>query len=150
MPVPKALEAATSLELVTVLPQTAVPVLDVTKPTLLYNSYNLDPNWRAGENANRVLLLEPSHFNKYPISEKVIQFIQALASNIKDIQIYTGEVEDLKKHYINTGFTNSDAFISKEHPAFEYYPGIKDSRDWMYPKVEGYFPSFFSYWKKCS
>lgn len=150
MPVPKALEATTSIELVTVLPQTTVPVLDVTKPTLLYNSYNLDPNWRAGENANRVLLLEPSHFNKYPVSEKVIQFIQALASNIKDIQIYTGEVEDLKKHYVNTGFTNSGAFISKEHPAFEYYPGIKDSRDWMYPKAEGYFPSFFSYWKKCS
>jgi deoxyribodipyrimidine photo-lyase len=150
MPVPKALEATTSVELVTVLPQTAAPVLDVTKPTLLYNSYNLDPNWRAAENANRVLLLEPSHFKSYPVSEKVIQFIQALASNIKDIQIYTGEVEDLKKHYINTDFTNSDAFISKEHPAFEYYPGIKDSRDWMYPKVEGYFPSFFSYWKKCS
>jgi deoxyribodipyrimidine photo-lyase len=150
MPVPNALEATTGIELVTVLPQTAVPTLDVTKPTLLYNSYNLDPNWRAVENANRVLLLEPSHFKNYPVSEKVIQFIMDLSNNINDIQIYTGEIEDLKKQYINTGITDSTAFISKEHPAFEYYPGIKDSREWMYPKAEGYFSSFFSYWKKCS
>jgi len=41
------------------------------------------------------------------------------------------------------------AFIAKEHPVFSYYPGIKDSCDWMFPQVTGYYPSFFSYWKKC-
>ena len=146
MPVPNALEAITTLDLKTNLPQTEVPLLDTSKPTLLYNSYNLDPLWRATENVNRVLLLEPSHFNKYPVSEKVIDFIIGLSKNIDGIIVYVGEVDALIKQYED--LTNSNAFISKEHPAFEYYPGIKDSRDWMFPNTEGYYPSFFGFWKK--
>ena len=148
MPVPKALEATTTLDLKTILPQTAVPKLDTSKPTLLYNSYNLDPLWRANESVNRVLILEPSHFNKYPVSEKVIQFIVALSNNISGIVIYTGEVDNLVSQYENTDLTFSNAFISKEHPAFENYPGIKDNREWMFPNTEGYYPSFFTFWKK--
>jgi deoxyribodipyrimidine photo-lyase len=146
MPIPNALEAITSLDLKTNLPNTDVPLLDTSKPTLLYNSYNLDPLWRATENVNKVLLLEPSHFNKYPVSEKVMDFIIALSKNIDGIIIYAGEVDALIKQY--EGLTVSNAFISKEHPAFEYYPGIKDSRDWMFPNTEGYYPSFFGFWKK--
>jgi deoxyribodipyrimidine photo-lyase len=93
-------------------------------------------------------LLEPSHFKKYPVSKKVIDFVIALSKNITDIIVYVGEVDTLMKQYKNSDLAISNAFISKEHPAFEYYPGIKDSRDWMYPKVEGYYPSFFSFWKK--
>ncbi len=148
MPVPNALEPIGPVDLTTILPPTSVPVLDVTKPTLIYNSYNLDPKWRAGENANRILLLEPSHFNNYPVSEKVIDFVIALSKNITDIIVYVGELDTLMTQYKNSDLAISNAFISKEHPAFEYYPGIKDSRDWMYPKVEGYYPSFFSFWKK--
>ncbi len=146
MPVPNALEPITTLDLKTNLPNTDVPLLDTSKPTLLYNSYNLDPLWRATENVNRVLLLEPYHFNKYPVSEKVIDFIIALSKNIEGIVIYVGEVDALIKQY--EGLTILNAFISKEHPAFEYYPGIKDSRDWMFPSTEGYYPSFFGFWKK--
>ena len=148
MPVPNALEATTTLDLKTILPQTEVPTLDTSKPTLLYNSYNLDPLWRATENVNRVLLLEPSHFNQYPVSEKVIDFIISLSKNIDGIIMYTGEVDVLTKQYENADLKISNTFFSKEHPAFEYYPGIKDSRDWMFPNTEGYYPSFFSFWKK--
>ena len=148
MPVPKALEATTTLDLKTILPPTAVPKLDTSKPTLLYNSYNLDPLWRANEPVNRVLILEPSHFNKYPVSDHVINFIIDLSKNILGIEVYVGEVDALVSQYENTAFTHSNAFISKEHPAFEYYPGIKDSRDWMFSLTQGYYPSFFSFWKK--
>jgi deoxyribodipyrimidine photo-lyase len=148
MPVPNALEATTTLDLKTILPQTEVPTLDTSKPTLLYNSYNLDPLWRATENVNRVLLLESSHFNQYPLSEKVIDFIISLSKNIDGIIMYAGEVDVLTKQYENADLKISNTFFSKEHPAFEYYPGIKDSRDWMFPNTEGYYPSFFSFWKK--
>jgi deoxyribodipyrimidine photo-lyase len=148
MPVPNALEATTTLDLKTILPQTEVPTLDTSKPTLLYNSYNLDPLWRATENVNRVLLLESSHFNQYPVSEKVIDFIISLSKNIDGIIMYAGEVDVLTKQYENADLKISNTFFSKEHPAFEYYPGIKDSRDWMFPNTEGYYPSFFSFWKK--
>jgi len=148
-PIPESLKETNSLQLFTSLP-TAIPLqIDASIPTLIYNSYNLDPLWRKNENVNRVLLLEPSHFNNYPVSEKVIQFIIELSKNIQGIQIYVGEINDIINVYTFKNKYLNDLIISKEHPLFDYYPGIKDERDWMFPAVTGYFPSFFSYWKKC-
>ncbi|MCE2994843.1 MAG: FAD-binding domain-containing protein [Cyclobacteriaceae bacterium] len=133
----------------TPLPQKQEIQIDWQKPTLLYNSYNLDPLWRKDEDVNRVLLLEPSHFEKFPVSEKVINFVLALSQNISSIQVYVGEVDDLVQ--LNTTTSEvSQNFISKEHPAFTHYPGQKDIRDWIYPTVTGYHSSFFAFWKKCS
>ena len=33
--------------------------LDSTLPTLLFNYYNIDPNWRANEKTNKLLIFEP-------------------------------------------------------------------------------------------
>ncbi|MEO5942639.1 MAG: FAD-binding domain-containing protein [Ferruginibacter sp.] len=141
MPVPQALVATVEPSLQTTLPSIKIPVLDPNKPTLIYNSYNLDPLWRKDEDVNRILLLEPSHFKKYPVSEKVLQFITDLSKNIEGVQIFTGEIEDI--------VFGATAIISKEHPAFIHYPGIKDSRDWMFPEVIRYYKSFSSFWKNC-
>lgn len=149
MHVPDTLKETGLLQLQTELPVTAGPVIDTTKPTLIYNAYNIDPLWRKDENVNRVLLLEPSHFNSYPVSKKVIEFIIQLSKNITGIQICCGEVSVLQSLYEESNLALNEAFIAKEHPAFSYYPGIKDSRDWMYPQVTGYHASFFSYWKQC-
>lgn len=143
IPIPDVLQQTASLELITNLPATQKIVIESGKPVLLYNSYNLDPHWRKEENANRILMLEPSHFKKYPVSERVIDFIIDLSKNIEGVQLYCGEVTEL------LNLTNNEQLISKEHPAFSYYPGIKDARDWMCPEVTGYYTSFFSYWKKC-
>ncbi len=147
--VPDILKETCTLQLQTTLPVTAQPVIDTTKPTLIYNAYNIDPLWRKDENVNRILLLEPSHFCKYPVSEKVIGFIIDLAKNIKGIQLYCAEVTTLKELYKESTLNESEAFIAKEHPAFNHYPGIKDSQDWMYPEVTGFHSSFFNYWKRC-
>ena len=149
MQVPDSLTAITSLQLNTILPDTNFPLLDLTKPTLLYNSYNLDPTWRANENVNRVLLLEPSHFNLNPVSENVINFVIQLSKNIPGIQIFVGEIPQILALYNESNLDIKKVLISKEHPAFEYYPGIKDQREWMFPSVTGYYPSFFKYWEKC-
>lgn len=146
--VPDQLRNVSKLILTTDLPTTATPTIDITKPTLIYNSYNLDPQWRKGKDVNRVLLLEPSHFQKFPASKKVIEFILRLSNNIAGIQTMVGEVSELKKMYQGTEVGNT-ALISKEHPTSTHYPGTKDSRDWIYPTVTGYYPSFFSFWKKC-
>jgi deoxyribodipyrimidine photo-lyase len=149
MAIPALLTQLTGFDAKTNLPATQFPTLDTTLPTLIYNSYNLDPQWRAGEQVNRVLLLEPSHFSRYMVSEKVIDFILKLAHNISGIQVYTGEVNEIVNAYTGSQRGNS-CIISKEHPAFTHYPGIKDDRDWMFPMVNGYYPSFFAYWKNCS
>lgn len=148
LPIPDALQETTVLDLTTNLPKSNTPNIDTELPTLIYNSYNLDPIWRKLEKANRVLLLEPSHFNQYPVSDKVIQFIIDLSKNIEGIHVYTGEIEDIKNLYKTNNTWENQKIISKEHPAFAYYPGIKDQRDWMFPEVNGYYPSFFGFWKK--
>jgi deoxyribodipyrimidine photo-lyase len=149
MPIPDALQETTTPNLTTVLPVTALPIIDNTKPTLIYNSYNIDPIWRSNLDANRILLLEPEHFKKYPVSPMVLQFIINLSTNIKGIQIYCGTIEDINNLYANSPINTSNALIYKEHPLNLHYVGIKDERDWMYPKLTGYYNSFFSYWKKC-
>jgi deoxyribodipyrimidine photo-lyase len=144
--IPKVLQDTNEINLVTNLPHTSLPVIDIDKPTLIYNSYNLDPQWRKEQEANRVLLLEPSHFKQYPVGDKVIQFLLELTKNIKNLQVFTGELEELEKLY--TSQNKTGCFIFKEHPAFVHYRGIKDERDWMFPSVTGYYPSFFTFWKK--
>ena len=148
LPIPDALQETTVLDLTTNLPKSNTPNIDTELPTLIYNSYNLDPIWRKLEKVNRVLLLEPSHFNQYPVSDKVIEFIIGLSKNIEGVQICTGEIEVIKNIYKANNVWDDQKVISKEHPAFAYYPGIKDQRDWMFPEVNGYYPSFFGFWKK--
>lgn len=141
LPIPTTLKATSSVSLEAKLP-TAKPIeLDKNIPTCIYNIYNLDPLWKKDVDVNRVLLLEPSHFKHYPVSEKTIDFVLALAENIKNIQLFVGEFDDLAK--MVTGMLHY-----KEHPFTKHYRGIEDARDWMFT-IQGYYPSFFAFWKKC-
>ena len=80
---------------------------------------------------------------KYPVCKNTIDFILNFAKeNINSIQIYIGEFNDLVTDYQLTNI------YYKEHPLNSHYLGIQESRDWMFT-VEGYYPSFFSFWKKC-
>ncbi|HQZ96093.1 MAG TPA: FAD-binding domain-containing protein [Pyrinomonadaceae bacterium] len=142
MNIPAELSETTSPVMTTYLPETKQLEIDKSIPTLIYNSYNLDPNWNADLTANRVLLLEPSHFLRYPVSSKVMDFILAVAQNVEGIQMFVGEFGDLLRNY-------GPADIRyKEHPLNGHYVGTEESRDWMFD-VRGYFSSFFSFWKKC-
>lgn len=141
-PIPKALVNTVIPEFNCNLPASESSHLDPMKDTLIYNFYNLDPNWRNElKNVNRVLLLEPSVFKQYPVSQKSIDFIMALAKdNIPGIIVITAEFTDLKKSV-------QGKIFFKEHP-LNRYTGIEDKRDWMC-QVEGEFPSFFAFWKRC-
>lgn len=147
--IPDTLKAIMEWKLKTPLLALSKPRIDSTKATLLYNSYNLDPLWREKEDVNRVLLLEPSHFQKFPVSKRVLEFVLALAKNIQGLQVMVGEVSDVEALYENS-VEAKKMFISKEHPAFAHYPGMKDERDWLYTHVTGYHSSFFSFWKRCT
>ncbi|MGM9477987.1 FAD-binding domain-containing protein [Pedobacter sp. GSP4] len=149
IPIPDILKNRSTIKLEAVLPETEIPAIDISKPTIIYNSYNLDPLWRKDEQANRVLLLEPSHFLKYPVGKKVIDFIIGLSENISGIKIFTGELTELADLHSSSELPANEIFISKQHPAFSYYTGKKDSYDWMFPEISGEYSSFFKYWKLC-
>ncbi|MFK7954185.1 MAG: FAD-binding domain-containing protein [Ekhidna sp.] len=140
--VPDVLADISNFELTTALPEKKKITIEKGRPTLIYNSYNLDPLWHEKEEVNRILLLEPSHFSDYPISQKSLDFILKLSQNIANIQLYIGEFDELTQEY------DLEKVIYKEHPLSNHYKGEQEPRDWIF-NVKGYFGSFFAYWKKC-
>lgn len=114
--------------------------LDNSKPLCIYNYYNTDPYWKKNLDCNRILLLEPSIFKKYPVCDKAINFLLKLSHEILGIKIFTGEFSELTKNFQNT-------IYYKQHPLNSNYRGVEDSRDWL-TSIEGYYPSFFSFWNK--
>ena len=139
--VPEVLKDLLDFECSTQLPAGEVLNIDSSKKTLVYNYYNLDPYWHADLEANRMLLLELSFFEKYPITQNCLDFALALAKNSSGIQIFVGSFEELK---VQLG---ASEIIYKEHPTNAHYKGTEEPRDWM-TAVEGYYPSFFKFWNK--
>lgn len=140
--IPQDLSETATLNLTTSLPDFKNPSLKKDKATLIYNYYNLDPTWYQNKNLQRVLLLEPSIFKKNQVTNKCIDFAINLSRNIPNIQIFIGEFEEL------LNYVNSENIIFKEHPLNNHYVGKQESREWL-SSITGYFPSFFSFWKKC-
>lgn len=66
----------------------------------------------------------------------------ALSKNIPNIQVYAGSFQSLINQY------KLKNIYFKEHPFNMGYTGIREPRDWIAEDVTGYYPSFFSYWKK--
>ena len=138
---PKELLPTEIFHLTTKLPEPDELVLSEQLPNFIYNAYNLDPLWQKDIEANRILLLEPSHFDAYPMAKKSIDFIISLSKNIVGIQIYVGEFKDLQMK-LNLGTIHY-----KEHPLNKHYKGIQTPREWM-TSTEDYFSSFFKFWKQ--
>ena len=124
------------------LPVTAAIKLSSGLPTFIYNYYNLDPLWHKDDNGNRILLIEPDFFSRYPVSKNCINFMLKLSKNIPDIQVYVGSFKSLAADH------RVENIYYKEHPFNTGYSGNKEERDWIAENVQGYYPSFFSYWKK--
>lgn len=146
------------------------------QPVFIYNYYNLDPLWHKDEAGQRILLLEPHFFQQYPISSKCWNFMMELAVEIPNLQVFYGSfaslIESLQQkiqipttnflqnnptenlQIENVETENSPMSKSllnliryKEHPLNIGYQGVCEPRDWIAPSVQGYYPSFFAYWK---
>lgn len=139
---PAHLLESVDLNLTTNLPVAGPITIDNSKPTCIYNYYNLSPTWRKGEDANRVLLLEPELFERYPVSDGCIDFMMEQCKNIEGIKLFVGSFAELQKH------TRTSMLYYREHPLNRHYKGIEDSREWMIQASLPVKGSFFSFWKK--
>lgn len=134
------LSEPTQVRFSTLLPPKAPLQID-SRPVLLYNSYNLDPMWHSAMDANRVLLLDPQHFEAYPVSEKVMSFILAAAGNIPGITVFSGSYRELLEAFPDNNY------ITKEHPLFRYPGAAVEPREWLSGDVDGAFGSFSKFYK---
>ena len=140
-PVPPSLEATEPFDAVTPLPVTAPPVLRRDR-VFVYSYYNLDAQWHAGDDGDRVLLLEPDVFARYPVSQSCVDWALELGACIPGLQVMVGAFDDL------AGLAGDRALYIREHPLNAHWRGVAEPREWMLPDLDGYFPSFFAYWKK--
>jgi deoxyribodipyrimidine photo-lyase len=141
MEIPDALSQIGKPELSLQLPATSTISIEPRRKTLLYNYYNLDPHWHRQEDANRILLLEPSVFTRYPVAPANIAFARQLAGNIPGIQLFVGEFTHLHRQ-----LAGSEIFF-KEHPLNRHYQGNEEPRQWMF-SCRGDFSSFFAFLKR--
>jgi deoxyribodipyrimidine photo-lyase len=92
--------------------------------------------WRADLKANRVLLLEPSQSERYPVSTRSIDLTLNLAENIERIQVFVGEFAELRSQ------PATGTIYFKEHPTATHYEGVREERDWMCPELRGFIHPF--------
>ena len=128
-----------------VLPE-ARPVTISDSPTvLLYHPWSLNPEWhREDTTATRILVLEPSHFKAFPMNEKRIAFILALAKNIPNLQVFVGEAQALLLHL------EGKKIVTVAHPATHHFPGEQEEPEWLFPNWNTAKPmpgSFMGFWK---
>ena len=135
--VPDVLKKSEKINLVFTPPETKALDLQENVPSFIYTHYTLDPTYHIGEEGNRILVLEPSHFKKHAISPKTLNFILSLGENIPGLQVYYGEYADL-----------SVQGIFRDHPINAHFKGIREKHPSMAPDLVGEFPSFFSFWNK--
>jgi len=113
--------------------------------TQVYTSYTLDPLWSVWVSSDRILLLSPSHFRDYSVSDAVLSWTVALArSIIPGIQVYVGEIKDIQDKYPWQSLRLQSHYTHRQLPS-----GISlDPRSHLVPQVSGYFPSFFAYYQR--
>ncbi len=131
-----------TIELKTPLPSTTLSTFQPELPTMIYHPYHLHPNWQPGLKANRILILPPSHFAQWPMSEKGIAFIIKMAQSIVGIQLWVGEWDAL-----HTSLAGSSIYI-QHHPLFPYSANHIEPRDFVAPDIKSTSRGFFGYWKK--
>ena len=140
---PGILEERAELQLENAFPTaTAVPVTEANGPVLLYSIWNLDPLWRHVEPATRILLIEPGMHREFALSPKRWRFITHWASAIDDLQIFVGSVDEL----FPQGASHLSV-VTREYPATQHWPGVRDPREWCYALPQRPLKSFSSWWK---
>jgi deoxyribodipyrimidine photo-lyase len=138
-PAPEILRSSVEAELVFTPPVTKAIDIQADFPTFIYTHYTLDPTFHEGEEGNRILVIEPSHFAKHPMSPQTMQFIYDLAANIPGLQIYYGEYASLNLKG-----------VFRDHPINAHFQGTREVHPTLAQGLQGEFNSFFSFWNKLS
>jgi deoxyribodipyrimidine photo-lyase len=143
--IPEILQETRPLELPCTLPAGEPVEVSAGASVLLYHPWSLRPDWHASDtDAQRVLVLEPSHFARFPISPRRMDFILALSKNIPGLQVFVGESDKIP------GLSDAASTTSVSHPATRHFPGTKEAPTWLFPQwlvSRRMPPSFMSFWK---
>lgn len=129
-------------------------IIDKNKKTLFYHIWNLDPIWCESENANRILIIEKSILEAFPMSTKRIDFVLELAKNMSDKYadfsiVFVEDDASFKKLLMLIDVNTS---IYKDYPLCNHWSDVYSvksiDRDWLYPGYAWKSGGFMNFWSK--
>ncbi len=126
-PVPETLRESVPLDLRVTLPDLPVPRFDPGRPLLVYHPWALDPTWRADDEAERWLLLEPSLFERHPWSPLRLAWVLAAANGVPGLQIAVADAPALlRARAADAAAGRAASLRHRAHPAVAHWPGPSD------------------------
>jgi len=140
---PASLCATEPLDLPCILPQSdTIPDLS-GKTVRLFHPFHLDPTWRDDRESCDILLIDPDHFARFPISPRVMNFIISQARLLMPgVRVYAGSLSALP------GFAQATIY-TRAHPTVSHLPVRQDPVPLLFPQVQGTFKSFSAFWRSC-
>ena len=143
-PFPKVLEPIRAPELPVVLPEPEQVEIAPGERVLLYHPFSLDPLWHAGDaDWKKILVLEPTHFARFPRSERRMEFLLALARNIPGLSRWVGDASGIP------GIERAGEIRTKSHPAFGHFPGVHEPIARLFPGDTRSVPGgFMAWWRR--
>ena len=106
----------------------------------LHSLWNLDPTWQVNTRQH-ILFIESDWLKRWPLSPLRWKFVQHLAAQC-DCVILSGSLTDL------ISACERANVIRREHPDTRHWPGVEETRPWLYPEPEKPFNSFSQFWKQ--
>lgn len=126
-PVPGDLRDGVELELPATLPDLPPPALDPRRSALIHHPWGLDPTWRADEDADRWLLLEPAFFVRHPWSPMRLAWLLAAAASIPGLRVAVGDAREVLAPRVAAARRGDAAPVRhRAHPAVAHWPGPRD------------------------
>ena len=108
----------------------------------LYTPWTLDPTWRREPGYRRILVIDPVWFDRYPVSELVLDFIIRQGQTvIPELEVYIGEASDI------SGLQYAEDVFALLHQTNRTWPVQFDAQAMLFPEVTGYYQSFYKYWQ---
>jgi deoxyribodipyrimidine photo-lyase len=94
---------------------------------LLYHPWALDPTWRAGEDAERWLLLEPALLTRHPWSRTRLAWVLAAAREVPGLRVAVADANDAVRERARAAAAGSAPPVRfRAHPAVAHWQGAAD------------------------
>lgn len=123
-------------------PETESPLTVSGARVNLYTPWTLDPTWRRNQSDRRILVIDPRWFDRYPVSDSVLDFIIRQGKIvIPDLEVHVGPVGDIH------GIDDATSVHALAHQTNQDWRVEFDQIEKLFPAVSGYYKSFFAYWK---
>ncbi len=126
-PTPVELRDTVDLALPTAVPDLPPPALDPGRRVLLYHPWGLDAAWRADEDADRWLLLEPAFLARHPWSRTRLAWLLAAAASVPGLRVGVGEAHEVVAPRVAAAQRGDAAPVRhRAHPSVAHWPGPRD------------------------